>query len=992
MTDKALNYIEVDIPYCSLSHGVAPCRAKLGFTDQDGPQGLIFDGTDQYLIREGGLTGAADGRELTVSLWLFIESGTGATIFAGVTTSEGATDRIKFELDGTNQLFITADNAAGTEILNVNTSALATDRWHHILASFDLTNASNRHLYVNDVSDLTVTTYTNDDMDLTLADWSVGGLADGSDLLTGALAEFWLDFDYVDLSVEANRRLYVDSDIRPVYLGTDGSEPGAQPIIFFGGEFQSWFTNKGTGEGFTAGTSAAIADPGFGRDKCFNTLATCQDRTSFNNVPVTIRFSEDADYYPDNIEAIPSIRSISFSPPVISLGENLGQRGTLTVTFRDHLHNDTGEGFDKYYSERSYDPWSQGSFFGKWRARHLYLKGRSIRLIRGLLGQTVGNMETRHYLIESFDGPTPDGIYTLVAKDTLKLADGDRAMAPVLSNGKLLAAIDDAVTSATLAPSGIGDAEYPASGLIAIGGEEIVSFTRSGDTLTITRGQAGTVAASHDGEDRCQLVLQYSGDSPADIIYDLLTNYTDTPASYITLAEWQAEVTAYLSQVYTAVIAEPTPVKKLISELIEQAALASWWDDVNQKIRLQVLREIVANATVIDEDVIVENSLQVSEQEGKRVTQQWTYYGLRNPLEGVDDTENFRSTLLTTAPQVESDLGQPSIRVIQSRWIPAFGLAIATRVNDIVIARYRIPPRKFRFSLYKFQEPQVQLGGGYRIMAKSLQEADGSMSSVPIQVTRLNVTDSLVQVEAEEALFDDNVVDLVNRVITIDTDTLDFNLRTVHDTLYPEPTGEEDPAISVTCIVNTGVKVGSSSTSTPAFDVGDWPTSIEPTVRVLGRIQGKGGNGSKATPNNEGQEPGGDGGDAFYTRHNIDLELDEGQGEIWGGGGGGSGSYDSGASTAGAGGGGAGHQPGLGGKGRPTSSTYNDGQPGTSTAGGQGGQDNGDDIGGDGGDPGQDGGRGDGNIFDGGDAGVAIDGVSFVTKTGTGDIRGSEIN
>ena len=261
-----------------------------------------------------------------------------------------------------------------------------------------------------------------------------------------------------------------------------------------------------------------------GESKCFNSLVSCQDRINFDNAHATIRFAVPTDYLPSDIDCIPSIKDISFTPAVISLGEDLGMRASLSITFEDHRHSDTGPGFDKYHAERSYNPYERGTFWGKFRARQPFVTGRPLRLIRGKVGQSLAEMETRHYVMESFDGPTPQGTYRLVAQDILKLADNDRAQAPILSQGLLAANIDADDAALSALPSGIGNSEYPASGYLCIGGKEIVSFTRSADAFTISRGQLGTEAVAHTADERLQLVLRYEGEDPANIIADLLEN------------------------------------------------------------------------------------------------------------------------------------------------------------------------------------------------------------------------------------------------------------------------------------------------------------------------------------------------------------------------------------------------------------------------------------------------------------------------------------
>jgi hypothetical protein len=140
---------------------------------------------------------------------------------------------------------------------------------------------------------------------------------------------------------------------------------------------------------------------GSGDDKCFNCLSTCQDLPNFTEEIITIRFAKPADYLDGTeIDAIPAITSVELTPAMISLGEDLGQRASLNVSFRDFPWSDTGAGFDPYYAERSYDPFQRGTFWPKWRARQPYLRGKAIRVIRGFVGQALADMETRHYVIE----------------------------------------------------------------------------------------------------------------------------------------------------------------------------------------------------------------------------------------------------------------------------------------------------------------------------------------------------------------------------------------------------------------------------------------------------------------------------------------------------------------------------------------------------------------------------------------------------------------
>jgi hypothetical protein len=231
------------------------------------------------------------------------------------------------------------------------------------------------------------------------------------------------------------------------------------------------------------------------------------------------------------------------------------------------------------------------------------------------------------------------------------------------------------------------------------------------------------------------------------------------------------------------------------------------------------------------------------------------------------------------------------------------------------------------------------------------------------------------------------------RAVIISSNVNSFNLRIAHDALYPAPTGSESPPISVVALVEPGVIVGSASTTVPAFNVGDWPAGTPISIEVKGRIQGAGGRGGDASSSKSEKNPGEDGGTALYTRYAIKLDMTSG--EIWGGGGGGAGGRikDNGK-RAGSGGGGAGQLPGQPGAEGNGNNPLHIGQPGTTEAGGAGGQNTTGEAqsGRAGGDPGLPGGSSGGGSFGstvpGGNAGVAIWGSYFVTQTGTGDIRG----
>lgn len=688
----------------------------------------------------------------------------------------------------------------------------------------------------------------------------------------------------------------------------------------------------------------------------------------------TFRFTKPCDYLPDDIEAIPSIADISYTPSVISLGKDLGMRAVLDTTFQDHRH---------IFGD---DVYTSGSFWGKFRARYgLRLRGREVRWFQGIVGQSLDQMEVRYFTIDSTSGPDLGGKYKIIAKDILKFADGDRAQAPRLSQGFIAGSLSNSATSVSLSPAGIGNAEYPASGYICIGGNEIVSFTRSSDALTMVRGLFNTTAVAHDAGSRMQLCLRYDAVDPAVILSDLFRTYADVDADFIPDADWQAETGAYLQRVYTAMIPEPTAVNQLISEVIEQAALAVWWEPLEQQIKLQVLRSIPATADAYTPENVIAGSLAIAEQPNARVSEVWVYFGQRDPTRPLDEIDNYRSTAITADLEAEDDYGGAAIKKIMSRWIPFGGLTVAQRLGQIQLARFKDPPRRFAFDVFRPYDGTLPpaLGGGYQITAWPLQDMTGASSPAPVQIVKQDPKPDHYSVEGEEILFASfDPDDLTNRVVTINSDVANVNLRDLHDDLYPAITGTESPAVNVTCIITSGAIVSSSNPANPAFEVGSWPVGVDILLQVQGRIQGAGGDGGFNAFGPDGI----DGGTALYTRYAI--SLDNATGKIYGGGGGGGRARGSSAHPEGGGGGGAGRVAGAAGV-----SNDNDGQPGTLDAGGAGGV-TASAIGGAGGGLGQAGANGNGSSGGtGGAAGSSIDGVSFVTPVGgAGDRLGPQIN
>jgi len=212
-----------------------------------------FNGTNTYLTRGANLTGLSNGKAGLLSVWLRFDGGNGATqrLFRG--SSAGA--HWSFSRFSSNKFSLIALNGSATNILAMTstTSWTTNAAWRHLLASWDLA-AGLGHLYVSDVDDLAGSpTLTNDTIIYGSAtEVYIGAEAGPQAYFNGCMSEFFFNPTYLDITVEANRRKFIDAGGKPVSLGADGSTPlSTQPLVYLANELTTWQTNLGTGGGFT---------------------------------------------------------------------------------------------------------------------------------------------------------------------------------------------------------------------------------------------------------------------------------------------------------------------------------------------------------------------------------------------------------------------------------------------------------------------------------------------------------------------------------------------------------------------------------------------------------------------------------------------------------------------------------------------------------------------------------------------------------------------
>ncbi len=773
----------------------------------------------------------------------------------------------------------------------------------------------------------------------------------------------------------------------------------------------------------TAGVAPCTATE-TGDAKCFNTYKTCNDVANFNLTTKTYRFcSPNGGKVPKGLDAIPCLRGISITPAEITAGKGIGLRAACSVSLQDFPHSDIR--IDPYVNERTYIPINRGTFFGKLKARNPYYNGRIMRVYNGYLEQdgsyNIDNFEVRTFVIEQWDGIDTNGMTKITAKDILKLASDDRAVCPKASIGKLNLDLTNVATTCTLTPVGVGS-DYDASGFVRIS-SEVMAFTRSGDVLTLTRGQKNTTAKAHKQGDTVQQCYSVVGQKPQDIVYNLLTNYAFVDASFINKTDWDNEQVGYLPRLYNTLITAPTGVSKLLSELSEQVGFFIYWDEVESLIKFQTIRPNSPSETVTtltSDSHILADSLRLRDLTDERVNETWVYYGIIDPTTNVNEESNYTNLYIASNVNDQSQVQNRDVRIkkIISRWI--IDRSAAEDMANRYLVRFAQAPIEADFML-DAKDGNLKLCDFVQVESKQHQDFDGSPLAILLQVTKRIEKQTGTSWAFTARQFAFGSFNYSVRQVYIDggyiDELFDLNLKSAHDRRYDA--GSLISGMIVEFIVTSGVVISSASTANYALtNPNTWPTGV--VVRLIVEsgavVAGRGGDGGDGSEDGNG-ENGGNGGRAMNIL--SALEVDN-QGIIaTGGGGGGGGAYGADGLLYGGGGGGGGGAPyGTGGTAaiNKYEEIYGDLQ-GTATngatattanttqAGGSGGRmsDDGDfgqgGFGGTGGAFGQNGTNAFGNAGEdfgtngtGGSAGdYAIVGVSYVTFINSGTIIGATV-
>jgi len=519
--------------------------------------------------------------------------------------------------------------------------------------------------------------------------------------------------------------------------------------------------------------------------ECYNTFLTCQDTPNYNNTSKTYRFYQPISNWPVGVTGYPCINGQpTFTPTQIDPKGSLGQRGVVSIKLTDFVDDDLFT--DNYVGTRTYDPESQGTFFGKLKARTPYYKGRLMKVRQGYINDTFSftDFEDRLYVVDQFNFDK-EGNVTIIGKDILKLADDKKSVAPEADTATLSTAYTAGGTTLVL-QTGEGSSftadPYTGSAVsVSIpgyvrSGDNVLTYTGvSTDTLTgVDGGQFGSTDSNLGIDDSVQQCLNIDNKNVIDVIHYLLNTGAGINEIYLpydaglavptgTDDLWDIEKSTWLSgNDLTHIITEPTGINELIERICQQNLIYIWFHERDQEIKLKTIAPAFRNQippTLSDNSNIIENSLSSKDNIEGRVSQLWIHYDIIDITDDLDKVENYRkhSIQVDTDSEGVNAYDEKAIKVIYADWLSSTNTGLITTLSGRYLSRFNGTPTTINFKI-DTKDADIWTGSTAVLDSCDIQDVDGSNLLKKIQVIKAkdDHDKQIVELTAESWAYSDN--------------------------------------------------------------------------------------------------------------------------------------------------------------------------------------------------------------------------------------------
>ncbi len=452
--------------------------------------------------------------------------------------------------------------------------------------------------------------------------------------------------------------------------------------------------------------------------------------------PKTYRLSDLTAENQFDIEALPYLIKSDPAQSRINPGKDFGHLGGVSLEFMDPPHHDRG--IDPYVEFRSYTPESQGTYWGKLKARNPYYTGREMRIKSGFLPSTFNwdNFVTRTYIIDSITGPDKKGRVKMVGMDLLDSLDDKKIQVPVVTTGTLDATLNAGSTS-SFTITGDATKYQTGTGYIAID-EEIIGYT-SGSVAadvftvggTITRGLDGTTDVQHSSGTKAQRT-EYFSDTARQLYESLLVTYGGVDSSYLPTSDWDTLAAVWFAVTYTRYIPQPTGLKTLLAELMIQTQSYIHWDEESATIKLGAIKPLDTGLTTYDETShFKRDSINIKELKDSRVTDVIIHYAPNTPFSDEDPELWATFEHINASAEGQDQYNESIKKVIYARWLTTSGQA--AQLGGRMVARYRDNDQEITFD-FDAKDSSLLTGDQCYINTEKLPDEAGAAIDTPVHI------------------------------------------------------------------------------------------------------------------------------------------------------------------------------------------------------------------------------------------------------------------
>lgn len=472
---------------------------------------------------------------------------------------------------------------------------------------------------------------------------------------------------------------------------------------------------------------------------CFRTPATT-DQGDLVVTTITRRFMTNTQQPIASLSAIPCLMSSKLQPEEVQIGKGLGYFGQVTIDLADFVDDDRRE--DPFYDDSSRDDVDHeaGTYFGKLMARNPWWTGRKIRVIEGWTTGGIwheADAITHNFLIRDVQGPS-DGRFRITAAGPLQLLNLDEIECPPASEGVLQSNIGAGAGTAHIHDATIA-ADYPDSGFIRIN-DEVMSYTRVGIILTITRAQENTTAAAHTAGDSIQICRTWTDTPVADIIEEILTVDGLVDPAYLDTDQWADEATTWLSLYrFTAMITKPTKILELTSELLEISAAIAWWDDQDGKVKMRAIRPGLSSRGTWTDRFSLLKPVSFNRDMSQRISRMDVLIDLRSA--DLDPKEEASYKIRVVGDPLGEGVTEnrtEKVHLIASRWLKANQVSLARRASVQTTNQLR-DGRKTVVADVSAKDALAKIGDIIDVITREIVDTSGQPATTRCMVTKRDV-------------------------------------------------------------------------------------------------------------------------------------------------------------------------------------------------------------------------------------------------------------